>query len=349
MAQPVLTASGLGDLVQTTLRDLGRMKFTELTTDLQKHVAMDQLLKKNRRVLGDGYGVQWDVMVQHSGSASNVGLGASDNVAIIDTMVQATADWRNSVSSWAVIGQEISMNAGKSRIVDLIQTRRLASLIALAELMENNFWGPPVALTDSVTPWGVRTWMVKSATEGFNGTVPSGYTTIGLNPTNYPRWCNYTVPYTTVSKDDLIRKWRKAATFTDWKPPVANIPTFQDTDKLGWYTNYSVIGPLEEALESQNDNLGNDVASKDGMAMFRRVGVEWVPKLEGDTTGVIYGIPWGDFKTYVLSGWWLKETSVPVYPGQHTVSAHFVDFTYQWVMKNRRRAVVCSTGTTEPS
>lgn len=349
MPAPVLTASGLGDLVQTTLRDLGRAKFTEIATDLQRHTAMRNLLNKNRIQLESGYGVQWDVMTNHNGSAANVGLYASDNVNVMDVMTQATADWRNSTNNYAVEGRELDMNREPARIVDLIRTRRIACLISMAELMEANFWGPPVAITDSITPWGINTWLVKNATEGFNGGAPSGYTSIGLNPTTYPRWSNWTAQYTSVSRDDLIRKWRKAATFTDFEPPVDNIPTFSDGDKYGFYSNYGVIGPLEEALESQNDNLGADIASQDGKSMFRRVPVSWVPKLEADTTNPVYGINWGSFKTYILKGWWLKETHVPIYPGQHTVSANFMDCTYQWIMKNRRVHFVLATGTSYPS
>ena len=344
-----LTATGLQDLVNTTLRDLGKPRFTEIATDLQEHTAMRNLLRKNRIELQSGYGVQWDVKVSQSGAAANVGLGASDNVNIVDTMVQATADWRNTTTNYAIIGQEISMNAEPSRIVDLIKSRRFDAMISFAEIMESNFWGPPVALTDNLTPWGVNTWIVKNATEGFNGGVPSGYTTIGLNPTTYPRWQNWTYQYVSVSRDDLIRHWRKAATFTNFKPAIEGMPTFNTGDVYGFYTNYGVIGPLEEALESQNDNLGNDIASKDGMTMFRRVPVSWVPKLEADTTNPVYGLHWGWFKTIILKGWWLRETHVPIYPGQHTISAHFLDSTYQFILRNRRSCFILATGTTYPS
>ncbi len=344
-----LQATQLNDLVVTTLRDLGKPKFTEITSDLQKHTAMRNLLKKNRVSIQGGYGVQWDVMVNHAGSATNVGLGASDNVQIVDTMVQATADWRNTTAHWAIIGQEIDMNRDPARIVNLLQVRRLGCMISLAELMEENFWGPPVAASDDVTPWGINTWIVKNATEGFNGGAPSGYTSIGLNPTTYPRWKNWTGQYTSVSKDDLVRKLRKMATFTDFMPPVDGIPTFNTGDSYGFYSNYGVIGVMEEILEAQNDNLGSDIASMDGKVRFRRSPINWVPKLEADTTNPIYSVNWGEFKTIILSGWWLKETNVPVYPGQHTVSAHFLDSTYQWVTKNRRCHGVLATGTSYPS
>lgn len=349
MAAPILTAQGLNDLVADTLRDLGRGRFTEIATDLQEHTAMASLLRENRTELQSGTGVQWNVMVAQAGNFRNVGLAASDNINLADTMVQATADWRNSVGGYAIEGREVSMNMEPSQIVNLVKTRRIQGMLDIAEGMENNFWGPPVALTDTITPWGVNTWIVKNATEGFNGGVPSGYTTIGLNPTTYPRWNNWTAPYTSVSRDDLIRKWRKAARFTNFKPPVEGIPTFNTGTKYGYYTTNAVLQPLEETLQSQNDNLGTDVAKYDNMVTFGRVPVTWVPKLEADTTNPVYGINWGWFKTVILRGWWLRETHVPIYPGVHTMSAHFLDCTYQWVTKNRRCHFVLSNGTTYPS
>ena len=340
----------LGDLINSTLRDLGEMRFTEITTDLQDHTAMRNLLKKNRIQLESGFGIQFDVMVAQTGAAANVGLGASDNVNIVDTLVQGTADWRHSTTNYSIIGQELAMNRTPRQIVNILKTRRIGALISMAELMENNFWGPPVVSTDNVTPFGVNMWIVKNATEGFNGGAPTGYTTVaGLSPTVYPRWQNWTYQYTSVSRDDLIRHWRQAATKTNWKPPVDGISTFNTGDIYGFYSNYATIGPMEEALESQNENLGNDLASKDGMTIFRRVPVTWVPILDRDTTNPVYGINWGVFKTYILRGWWLKETAVPIMPGQHTVSAQFLDCSYQWVAKDRRRHMVLATGTSYPA
>src|ERR1700750_1535895 len=106
---PALTAGQLNDLVQPTLKDLGKPKFTEIATDLQHYTAMNNLLRKNRIVLQSGYAVQWDVMVNHAQGASTGGLGASNNINIVDTMVQASADWRNSTANYSLIGQEVDM------------------------------------------------------------------------------------------------------------------------------------------------------------------------------------------------------------------------------------------------
>ena len=87
----------------------------------------------------------------------------------------------------------------------------------------------------------------------------------------------------------------------------------------------------------------------DGDILFRRIPIMWVPKLEPDTTNPVYGINWGVFKTFILSGWWLRETSVPITPGQHTVASQFVDLAYQFALRDRRRHFVISNGTTYPS
>jgi hypothetical protein len=287
-------------------------------------------------------------MVDHNRQARNVGLGYSDEVDIPDTMITATADWRNSTTNYAMIGQEVAMNANPAKLIDLEQERRIGAMIALAALMEDNFWGPPVAVDDTVTPWGINTWLQKNATEGFNGGMPSGYTTLGVSSVTYPRWRNWTFLYTNVSPEDFVRKMSKAAQFVDFKPPVEGVPNLSTGNNWAFYTNYGVIGPLQELLRASNENLGADINVYAGQVIFNRAPVQWVPRLESDTTNPIYGLNWGDFKTYVLAGWWLRESYVPQVPGQHTVSATHVDCTYQWVLRNRRTSFVGATGTTYP-
>ena len=163
----------------------------------------------------------------------------------------------------------------------------------------------------------------------------------GIKVADVERWKNWSATYTNVTKTDLVRKWRKAATFTKFMQAVPS-PSYGSGDNYGYYTNYNVIGPLEEALEAQNDNLGNNIASKDGMLTFRRVPVTWVPHLEGDSNDPVFGINWSLFKTGVLRGEFLNETRLPIAPNQHTVSQTHVDLTSNWVCYDRRRQFIIS-------
>lgn len=344
-----IQAENVGDLIADTLRDLGSPKFTDISSNIQRHPAMKNLLRKNRHVLESGTGIQYNVLVAQSNAARNTSIGASDSVNQVDGMIQANTVWRNTVTSYMIEGRLSAMNREPARIVDFVKQQRIMAMISLAELMESNFWGAPAA-TDVLTPLGLPYWVTKNATKGFNGGVLSGYTTVAnINPTTYPNWQNWTAPYTAVTRDDFIRQAREAATKTDFMPPVDGVPSPNTGDEYGFYTNYPVVQQLEEAVESQNDNLGNDVAARDGKALFRRVPVEWIPWLDRDTTNPFYGINWGWFKTYILRGWWLKETNIEYTPGQHTVASHYIDCTYNFISKNRRCHMVLSNGTTYPS
>jgi hypothetical protein len=347
---PVIQAENVGDFVADTLKDLGKPKFTDISSNIQEHVAMQELLNENRAVLESGSGIQYNVLVNQSNAARTVSLAESDNVNMVDGMVQASTVWRHIQTSYMIIRQLMEMNREPARIVDFVKTERIKAMISLAELVESLFWGAP-SPTDAKTPFGLPYWVTKNATRGFTGDTLSGFPNkAGLTKTQYAGWANWAAPFAAVSRDDFIREARQAAVKTRFRPPTEGIPTPNTGDKWGFYTNYAVIQPLEEACESQNDNLGPDIAKYDGKTLFRRLPVTWVPWLDRDTTNPFYGINWGWFKTYILRGEWMRETNVPITPGQHTVASYFIDCTLQWVSKNiREGGFVLSNGTTYPS
>jgi hypothetical protein len=351
---PVLTPSGIGDLVTTTLAELGRAKFTDNMSDYQKTIALKRVFKKGKATFDSGSSVSFNVIINHNNSARFVGLAAEDQVNAPDVMITGSVPWRNITWNWMMEFREPLMNSGNARIVELIKTRRVAAMGSAVIKFEQSLWQAP-ATTDTTSPYGIPYWVVKSNTatttnNGFNGNVPSGYTTVGgINPTTYPRWKNYATQYTNVTKDDLVRKWRRAATYCLFMPLVDDIPVYNTGDENQYLTNYAVLGVLEELLEAQNDDLGNDVASMDGKVIFRRIPVEWVPELDLDTTNPVYGINWGEFKVMGLRGAWMKEFVQEEYPGQHTVTATHTDCTFNYFCRNRRRNFVLATDTTLPS
>jgi hypothetical protein len=344
-------ASNDADLVTTTLSELGRLKFTDLMSDYQNTIALKRLIKKNKMTFDSGKTVSFNAITDHSNSARFVGLGATDVIDIATVMTTGDVPWRHITWNWAWDFREPLMNKSPAKIVDLIQTRRIAAFGSAIIKFEYALWRAP-ASTDDTSPYGIPYWIVKSNTavttaDGFNGSVPSGYSTVGgLSPTTYPRWKNYATQYTNVSKDDLIRKMRRASVYTDFMPLVDEIPVYNTGDDYGYYSNYSVIGTMEEILESQNENLGQDVASQDGRVLFRRSPINFVKELDLDTTNPVYGVNWGEFKTMGLSGAWMHETSVPTVAGQHTMSATHTDSTFNTLCRNRRRNFVLATDTT---
>ena len=132
-------------------------------------------------------------------------------------------------------------------------------------------------------------------------------------------------------------------------PLVDDIPQYNTGDDYAYYTNYAVTSQLEEVLESQNENLGTDIAPMDGKVVFRRATITPVIELDNDTTNPIYGINWGVLKFKALRGEWMRETVVPVVGGQHNLATTFTDCTLQSYCTDRRRLFVLATNTTMPS
>lgn len=351
-----LQATNIADLVTTTLNELGELKFTDLMSDYQNTIILKRTMKKNKMTFDAGPEVAWNAILDHNDSARFVGLGATDIVNIKNVMTTGKVPWRHITWNWAIERREIAFNRSPRRIVELAKTRRIAAFGSAIIQFERAGWRSP-AVTDDTSPLGIPHWIVKSNTaatqanaDGFNGSVPSGYTVVGnINPTTYPRWKNYATQYTSITKDDLIRKMRRACVKTDWMPLVDDIPVYNTGDDYGYYTNYAVISALEEILEAQNENLGQDIASQDGRMIFRKAPMIYVVELELDTTNPIYGVNWGEFKTMGLRGEWMNETSIPIQPGQHTLSATHTDCSFNWFCRNRRRNWVIATDTTMPS
>lgn len=341
-----LQGSGVADLVTTTLQNVEPLKFTDISTTYQRFSALPNLIKKHKVTFDTGVDFRFDLMTNYNNGFKAVGLYNKDTVSVPDVMQQATVPWRHVTWNWAIDEKEVAMNRSPRKIVDLTLTRRIAAFIGATVGFEQFFWGLP-GVTDTLSPYGMPYWVVKNATEGFNGGAPSGYTTVaGINPTTYPNWSNWTFQYVADTPDDLLKKWYKAAEFTDFDTAVPDMPTFNTGDDYGYYTNWSVIQPLEEVLRNRNDNTESNIAKYQGQLMFMQKPVKRVVQLESDTTNPIYGLNWGEMHCAALRGLWLKETKIEKMPGEHTVAAAFYDCSFQFFTRNRRRHFVGATGTT---
>lgn len=344
-----LQATGIADLVTTTINELGELKVTDVMSDYNKTIFFKRVVKKNKIVFDAGPRVEFNLMTGTNATAEFKGLYAQDTVSPNNVMTTGAVDWRHVGWNWAIERRELAMNRTPRKIVDLATTRRVAALGSAIELFERRGWRGP-ASTDTVNPHGIQHWIVKNNTEGFNGGAPSGYTTVAdISPTTYARWKNWTAQYTAVTKDDFVRKVRRAMYETDFERLVDDMSTYNTGDDLAGYANYELVRTLEELLETQNDNLGMDLASTTNKVVILGIPIMAIPELANDTTNPLYLINWGEFKTFGLRGEWMRETVEPQVAGQHTVAATFTDCSLNWICRNRRRNSVIATDTTAMS
>ena len=332
-----LQAADIQDIVNTTLPHLGKMKLTEIATDLQEYVALPQLMNKNR-VDDTGRSIEWRVMKSHSGAAKNVGLYNQDNLNVADNIVVATIPWRHTTTNYSFDERENAMQGSPAEILNIIKVRRADARIALTELVEDNFWDKPTDSSDTLQPFGIFYWLVRNATAGFNGGNPSGFTSGAgnISSSTYSRWSNYTDQYVNVSRADLQKKLRSACRKTKFRSPM-NHAKNDGLDDYSMYINNDTIESMEELAEEQNDRIGFDLASAMDRTTFKRIPLVYTPQLDSDTTNPVVGINWGTFKFCILPGFYLKESGAKVAPNQHNVVENHVDLSWNLKCMNRRR------------
>ena len=341
-----LTFSEIDDAVLLTQENLIKQgAFVDLQTDLQDHVAVREMWKGRKKKFDGGDPWQFQVQVDHNHTAKAVGLYESDTSVLTDTMVQGEVSVRHVNAHYIYDQRERAFQRGGKAIVDLVYTRYVAMMVSLFEYMETILWSKPTDSTDTKTPFGMAYWVVKNASEGFNGGDPSGFASgaAGIATGTHARWKNYTAQYVSITKEDLIRKMRRAHRKTQFRSPVSHSQPELGSMKNGVYTNDSVIGIMEELLEAQNMNLGNDLASKDGRTLFKGTPVQYVPKLDSDTQNPIYLLDWKWLAIGVLAGW--ENNLLPPYmvPGKHTVRRVDLDCSMNMACTNRRKQAVIAT------
>jgi hypothetical protein len=365
------------DLIAMTLHYLGPYKWVDLVSSLQDHVAANELIRKEKIGFDSGTSIDFNAQVNPQGSFRMVAIGAPDQHTYTALMTKGNVPWRGSNANMAIPSEVIAMNRESAKIVDIVEEQRAGVYISCAEGFETQFWSQPTGSTDDLNAYGIPYWIVPSTLQGFNGGNPNpgGWTSgaAGLNAgqlqtggtlsggtgTLYPNSANYTDSYVEVSKNDAILKMRRAAYFTKFKSPVgANVPSYSLGDRRMILTTNFVILEFGSRAEEQNDNLGNDIASKDGDVVFRRNPVVWVPKLDQLSNATafsnstyasagmfpknpIYFVNFGWFRPVFLKGWWMKQTGPqPLWGINHTIISTQYDWRWNLICRNRREQAV---------
>jgi hypothetical protein len=335
-----LADSEIRDLATGTLKELGRLKFNQIATTYQRYEVMGRIMRKDKVEFEDGTGIQRSFMIDQSGAARMVGMFASYTRNVGDVLRTTEIPWRHTNTYYMWERREMLMNNGKSRIVPLMRLRRADAMISLAKLMEDEFWSKPTDSTDKLHVFGVPYWVVKNATLGFNGGAPTGFAA-GAGGLLHARWQNYTGQYVSVSKPDLIKKMRKAHRLCDFQSPT-DIPDYRNGagDQYRIYMNEVTLSLYEDLAETQNQNLGRDLAPMDDTTSFRRNPVRYVPKLDEDTANPVYMLNFADFHPVFLKGDYLREAEPR--NGIDAPNNWFVDIDMTWnvLCTNRRTQAV---------
>ena len=347
-----LTDDQIKDLALATQKELGKLKFNQIAQKLQFYEVMSKIMKKDKVQFDSGNGIQRNLMVDNSEAARNTGLYAKDAVNVADIMKQISIPWRHTTTNYAFERREMAMNRGASRIVNLMKVRRSDAFLALTELMEQNFWNAPADSSDTLTPFGVKYWINKNAAIGGNGPSNAGfksdspsYEASGPGGLAHPKWQNYTGQYASITKSSLIALMRRTHRMVKFESPV-DVPDYRKGKGKQYriYTDLATLEEMEKIGESQNENLGRDLAPYDDSMTFRRHPIVWTPQLDpdndnggGGTAGDIYFINYAWFYPVFLKGEYLRESEPKLAPNQHTVFVNHIDLTWNILCTDLRR------------
>ena len=306
-----INASDLGDLITTTQKELGELRYTDLSSDLQYHVALSKLFQESSVTYEAGPSIQWNLMTENSGAAKQTGLFAVDDLNISDVMTTAEIGWKHSTVNYAIERREIAMNSDPRKIVDLVKVRRNDAMISLTEHLETQFWSKP-ANDASQDMHGVGYWIsdaegmtqdgLSAGEFGFKGGHASGFTKVaGIDPADTPRWQNGLGEFaasdvsdpigafkTTVSgatqvneamgQPGILDVMKEAYVKCNFRPmPNASYPSYNPSpERWGIYCGYNTLSALEIMQNRLNDRIvSRDVATDaNGVTTFRGVPIE---------------------------------------------------------------------------
>lgn len=353
---PIFTRD-IEDMLTTTYSKIPRGKFIDISQELTEYVVVPYLLTQRGGlvVYKGGVGVEETLMIHHGGRSKWIGEYDEDTVNVIDVLKRMKVDFSLLNDGIAHTKSELMDNSGKERINKIILPRRRAMYLRVAETLEDAFFNTPDS-SDQLTPWGLKYWIVKNATAGFNGGYPAGFSLIGnIDLAKVPTFKNYTDSYTTVSKADLGLKMKRAHRRTKFKAPRKD-PGFQGDampNKRFYLTNEETLEGFETVAEDQNENLGNDIAPKtagagvwglrtdsDDNVVFKKNRFVYSELLNDDTSDPIYGLDMSTIHAMTKKGDNMNLGDFRQAPNQSRVFKAVLYHRHQTICHNRRNNFV---------
>lgn len=336
----IVTLSEINDTVVSTLNDYGPPTFRQNAQQYQEYEIFSRWWQEEKVLIQDGIKISRRMMLDHSTDNTHVGVMDEDNYAFSDHLKEMQVDWVYSKKHWMFGRREYLKNRGKSLLVNIIEPRRADALLNIAHDIESKGWAAPSGPSDTTVPWGVAYWIVKNATQGFNGGLPSGFTTLaGIDLSLYPNFKNYTDKYVDVTEDDFVYRLNRMKLYTKFKSPLevgGNGDVILNTYRN--YTNFELHLQINKACRDRNDNLGVDMSAMEGGGVMYAGGrIVPVAALNSDTSNPFYMICHDTFHPVVGADDFLVESEVIMIPGYHDWYAVWIDTGYNYVNDDRRR------------
>ena len=161
------------DMLEATRVHTEKETFVDISDDLQEYIVVPYFLTQRGglKIIRGGVGLEQMLMVENGGYSEWVDEFAESTGSIIDHLKKMKVDFCLLTDSVSYTKGELLDNRGEDRIQNIIIPRNRAMRLRIAKTMERDFFGTPSA-TNTLIPWGLKYWIVKNTSTGFNGGYP---------------------------------------------------------------------------------------------------------------------------------------------------------------------------------
>jgi len=339
-----LTPEELADIVTGGLQKLNKGDVVQLAQTYQEYTVTKWLTKGKAKIISGGYGDRWTIFdTLPDDAAGHIQLWEPDSVNVQPLLKTAQIGWRFAQQQWAYEYHEMLMNKGAEQIADIIKVREAGADLRMMDALEAAAWGPAPALNDEVLPYGVRYWLTA------DGLAPSGHTLVAnLNPSlaENAAWKNHYFTATAFTYEQFTEQVSDAKYTTGWKDPIGfSQEMIKSPVSQQLYGARYVHNQIKRLARAQNDSNGNDLDSKEGIALVS--GSPLIPVRYLDTAGtagvplnLLYGIDHATFYPIILEGDNMRRTGPMRTSDKKDVYVVFKNLTYNYVCRDRRRNFV---------
>lgn len=353
-----LQNSILKDLLKVTLANHPWDGKFEVLQKYHDYPICNMWFQKDKVVFDGGTSIVRNVQVTESGNAKFTQPYAIDEPSVADVQAQLRVNWIYAQTDYSISREEMLMNRGRSKLIDLVKSKRIDALTDLANILEERAWTSPTDSSDKTHPFGIPAWITPIKTGqkyGHVGANPyySGGTQmadcggIDASSSTYSRWRNYADrwqaadSFASVITDKDITKIARMLRRLRFNPPQF----VKDVDKgsynnLRVYTGEEVMESLEERARNNNDQLGSDVARYAGGTVIKNIPISWMEQLDyaNASTYPLYAVNHEYFRPFIMDGNFFREGEPMNTRQQHDVFTTFVDLQFNFMCTNRQRA-----------
>ncbi len=337
----------LDDFIHAYLQKYVMGKWQDISMPLQEYYFASRLFDRMKKAEMSTSQCKWKIEVRYADNFQVVGLYHRDSSNRVNVLDEASMKWAMTTTNYHYDIDEEVFGQGAQQIVNYIKLREDGLMKSFFAGMEDLMFGdgPTSSSQSPFPPTSLTWWIQESATEGFNGGNPSGFTSGAgnIDVADYPQWKNRTFSYTNFDRDDCIEKVINSMDLCEFKPPIPR-PDIAEQQRPNWelLTTHSRVAVARRLLQLGNDNIKNDLAAHSGNVYIRGVPMVWVPAWTNSssqnarTDGIILGVNWKTFKWYYAAGRNMRKRKPFQHPEMSNVRLRCMDDSGQIVCFNRR-------------